>query len=214
MYPAASAFVGPDWPAQPAATKPQQGAAAAPRSGLALLSRWLLAQAMPFKPPEQCGRSRFALDATYRHRPCAIELTAVGVPQLNYLANDYVIHMAEEPGKERRVTMVKRWLVPVSLAAAALIAAGCGSGSSTPSGSGGGGSSHTPAAASGSTLKTAKIGGGTVLTDAEGFTFYWVVSDTTTKSKCNGTCCQFLPPGKGPVAPGPGVTRNPGTNTP
>ncbi len=130
---------------------------------------------------------------------------------LNYLANSYVIYVSEEPGKERRVTMSKRWLVPVGLAAAALIATGCGSSSSssTPSTSGG----STSAAASASTLKSAKIGGTTVLTDAKGFTLYWFALDTSSTSKCNGSCAQFWPPVKGPATAGTGVTGTLGTIT-
>lgn len=105
--------------------------------------------------------------------------------------------------------MGKRWLVPVSLAAAALIATGCGSSSSSSTPSSGGGS--TSAAASGTTLKTAKIGGATVLTNAAGFTLYWFALDTSTTSKCNGQCASFWPPVKGPATAGSGVTGTFGT---
>lgn len=106
--------------------------------------------------------------------------------------------------------MGKRWLVPVSLAAAALIATGCGSSSS----SGASGGSHTSAAASGNELKTAKIGGATVLTNAKGRTLYWFAPDTSTTSKCtSSTCVTFWPPLPGPVTAGPGVTGKLGTIT-
>lgn len=110
--------------------------------------------------------------------------------------------------------MSKRWLVPASLAAAALIAAGCGSSSSSnpPAGSGGGGNQGTQAAA-GNQVKSAKIGSTMVLTDSKGFTLYWFVPDTSTKSKCNGQCAVFWPPVKGPVTAGPGVTGSLGTIT-
>ena len=102
--------------------------------------------------------------------------------------------------------MSKRWLVPVGLAAAALIAAGCGS-SSSPSTTTGSASTHPgTTASSGSTLETAKIGGATVLTNAKGFTLYWFALDTSTTSKCNGNCATFWPPVKGPATAGPGVT--------
>jgi predicted lipoprotein with Yx(FWY)xxD motif len=101
--------------------------------------------------------------------------------------------------------MNKVWLVPAGLAAAFVIAA-CGS---SPS-SGGTASSATPAssapAAGSSALKTAKIGGATVVTNAKGFTLYWFVPDTTTTSKCNGSCATFWPPVKGPATAGAGVT--------
>lgn len=103
--------------------------------------------------------------------------------------------------------MGKRWLVPVTLAAAALIATGCGS-SGTSNGTGGG--SH---AASGSTLATKKIGSATVLTNAKGFTLYWFAPDTSTTSKCNGQCAKFWPPLKGPATAGSGVTGKLGTIT-
>jgi predicted lipoprotein with Yx(FWY)xxD motif len=101
--------------------------------------------------------------------------------------------------------MGKRWLVPVGLAVAALIATGCGS----SSGSGG---TH-PAAASGNTLETKTIGGVSVLTNSKGFTLYWFAPDTTTTSKCNGTCATFWPPVKGPATAGSGVTGTLGTIT-
>ena len=98
--------------------------------------------------------------------------------------------------------MNKVWLVPAVLAAAFVIAA-CG-GSSSPASSGGTASS-APAAGS-SALKTAKIGGATVVTNANGFTLYWFVPDTATTSKCNGSCATFWPPVKGPATAGAGVT--------
>ena len=104
--------------------------------------------------------------------------------------------------------MNKVLLVPAGLAAAFVIAA-CGSSSSSTS-SGGAASSATPAssvpAAGGSALKTAKIGGATVVTNAKGFTLYWFVPDTATTSKCNGSCATFWPPVKGPATAGAGVT--------
>jgi predicted lipoprotein with Yx(FWY)xxD motif len=112
--------------------------------------------------------------------------------------------------------MGKRWLVPVGLAAAGLIAAGCGSSSSSsnPAGSGGsGGGNQGTQASSGNQVKSAKIGGATVLTDSKGFTLYWFVPDTSTKSNCNGQCAVFWPPVKGPVTAGPGVTGTLGTIT-
>jgi predicted lipoprotein with Yx(FWY)xxD motif len=107
--------------------------------------------------------------------------------------------------------MGKRWLVPVTLAAAALIATGCGSSSSSGN-SGSGGGSNTSAAAA-NQLKTVKIGGATVLTDSKGFTLYWFVPDTSTTSKCNGQCAKFWPPLKGPETAGSGVTGTLGTIT-
>jgi predicted lipoprotein with Yx(FWY)xxD motif len=63
-----------------------------------------------------------------------------------------------------------------------------------------------PAAATAGALKTARIGGVTVLTDAKGLTLYWFAPDTATRSNCNGSCAAYWPPVKGPATPGPGVT--------
>ncbi len=98
--------------------------------------------------------------------------------------------------------MSKRWLVPVGLAAAALIATGCGSSSSsgTSTGSGSGGSAGSGSTAS-IVVKTTMIGGATVLTNAKGFKPYWFVPDTSTKSNCNGQCAKFWPPLKARLPP-------------
>ncbi len=96
------------------------------------------------------------------------------------------------------------------LAAAALLAAGCGG--SSPGSGGTSGTSSGPAS-SGSAVKTTTISGVTVLTNAKGFTLYWFVPDTSTKSNCNGSCAQIWPPVKGPATAGPGVTGKLGTIT-
>jgi len=102
--------------------------------------------------------------------------------------------LALSKSPNRRLRML---LLPAAAAAAAALAA-CSS-SGTPSGtSSGGGSSEQAAAAAGS-LKTAKIGSVTVLTNAKGFTLYSFAPDTPTKSNCNGTCAQNWPPVKGPA---------------
>jgi predicted lipoprotein with Yx(FWY)xxD motif len=103
--------------------------------------------------------------------------------------------------------MNKRWLASAGLAA--LMITACGSStSSTSSGtsSAAAPASSAPAAASSSTLKTATIGGVTVLTNAKGFTLYWFAPDTPTTSKCNGSCVTYWPPVKGPATAGAGVT--------
>ena len=108
-------------------------------------------------------------------------------------------------------------LASAGLAAAAFIAAGCGSSSA-----GSGSTSSTPSstaasapspASSGTALKSAKISGAMVLTNARGLTLYWFAPDTPAKSNCNGSCATFWPPVKGPAAPGPGVTGKLGTIT-
>ena len=101
---------------------------------------------------------------------------------------------------------------PFGLVAVALIAAACGSSSTTPqspgssSAAGASAAASASASSSGKALKTATIGGVTVLTSAKGFTLYWFVPDTATKSNCNGACATYWPPVKGPATAGPGVT--------
>ena len=105
--------------------------------------------------------------------------------------------------------MNRIWLAAAGLAAALIIAA-CGSSSSSTSSagvsSGAAPASSAPAATSSSTLKTATIGGTTVLTNAKGFTLYWFAPDTSTTSKCNGSCAAYWPPVMGPATACPGVT--------
>ena len=60
-------------------------------------------------------------------------------------------------------------------------------------------------------LKTTRIGGVTVLVNAKGFTLYWFVPDTPTRSNCNGSCAAYWPPLKGPVTVSPGVAGRFGT---
>ena len=104
-----------------------------------------------------------------------------------------------------------RW-APFGLVAVALIATACSSSSTTPKSSGSPSAAGTsaaasaPASSSGTALKTASIGGATVLTNAKGFTLYSFAPDTATKSNCNAGCVQYWPPVKGPATAGPGVT--------
>src|SRR5580700_10211955 len=114
-------------------------------------------------------------------------------------------------GSAQRISRVPARLrillaLPAAAAAAAALAA-CGSAAaSSPSSSG----SSSPAAAAASTVKTATIAGVTVLTNSQGFTLYSFAPDTSTTSKCNGTCAQNWPPVKGPVTAA-GVTGTFGT---
>jgi predicted lipoprotein with Yx(FWY)xxD motif len=90
-------------------------------------------------------------------------------------------------------------LALAAVAAAAAVLAACSS-SATSSASGSGStSSSSPAGATAGSLKTATIGGVTVLTNAAGFTLYSFVPDTPTTSHCNGTCAQNWPPVPGPA---------------
>ena len=68
-----------------------------------------------------------------------------------------------------------------------------------------------PGPAAAGVLKTAQIGGVTVLTNAKGFTLYWFAPDTPAKSNCNGGCAAYWPPVTGTPAAGPGVPGRLGT---
>ena len=108
-------------------------------------------------------------------------------------------------------------LAVLAVAAAAAVLAACSSSAtSSASGSGSGSTSTSTsspvATTAGSSLKTATIGGATVLTNAQGFTLYSFAPDTPTKSNCNGTCAQNWPPVKGP-ATAAGVSGTFGTIT-
>jgi predicted lipoprotein with Yx(FWY)xxD motif len=61
------------------------------------------------------------------------------------------------------------------------------------------------------TLKTVTIRGVKVLTDAHGLTLYWFAPDTTTMSKCTGSCAAYWPPVLGSPQAGPGVAGLLGT---
>jgi predicted lipoprotein with Yx(FWY)xxD motif len=111
--------------------------------------------------------------------------------------------------------MRNRWWAPAALAAMALMVAAC-AGTGTAGAAGSADSSVRTASSAGTgssstTLKTRKINGVVVLTNAKGFTLYWFAPDTTTKSNCNGPCAAIWPPVKGPATAGPGVTGKLGT---
>lgn len=132
---------------------------------------------------------------------------------MNPAAGHYVIKVIGGIQSETGTVMNRKWLAPAGLAAAGLVAAGCGSsgGSSNAASSAApassGSTTHSGAQAStGSALKTATVGGTKVVTNAKGFTLYWFVPDTSTKSNCNGSCAAVWPPVKGPATAGPGVT--------
>jgi len=102
--------------------------------------------------------------------------------------------------------MKRGCLALAGLATAALTMAACSNtgnsgsaGGSTGSASGSPAKHSMSATAAGNTVKTGKVGGVVVLTNAKGFTLYWFAPDTSKTSKCNGTCASFWPPLKGPV---------------
>jgi predicted lipoprotein with Yx(FWY)xxD motif len=103
------------------------------------------------------------------------------------------------------------------LAAMALVVAACGSsGSSSASSSSPAApasSTAPPTSASSSALMTATINGTKVVTNSRGLTLYWFVPDTSTTSKCTGSCATYWPPVKGPATAGAGVTGTLGTIT-
>jgi predicted lipoprotein with Yx(FWY)xxD motif len=110
---------------------------------------------------------------------------------------------------------MRRILSVTGLAAAVLLVAACGSSASSS-----GSSSPTAAAAasatsssSGSTLLSRTINGTQVLTNSAGYTLYWFGPDTSTTSKCTGSCATYWPPVKGPATKGSGVTGTLGTIT-
>jgi len=102
------------------------------------------------------------------------------------------------------------------LAALALTVSACASSGSSSAASGStpaAGSTNTAAAASasasssgGATVSVRTISGQQVLTNAQGLTLYWFAPDTSTTSKCTGSCATYWPPVKGPVTAGSGVT--------
>src|SRR6266851_9819538 len=89
-----------------------------------------------------------------------------------------------------------------ALAALALTVSACASS----------GSSST-AAAGGNTVSERTIGSQQVLTNSAGMTMYWFAIDTSTASKCTGSCATYWPPVKGPLTAGSGVTGTLGTIT-
>jgi predicted lipoprotein with Yx(FWY)xxD motif len=74
-----------------------------------------------------------------------------------------------------------------------------------------GGPAPPPASGGRAILKTAKVGGVTVLTNAHGFTLYWFAPDTPARSACTGVCAGYWPPLTGTPSAGPGVTGQLGT---
>src|ERR1700722_18418494 len=110
----------------------------------------------------------------------------------------------------RRIRM-RKILGAAGLAAVALALSACGSSasssSSTPATSApAAGASSTPAAGGGTTVNMTTINGTAVLTNSSGKTLYWFAPDTSTTSKCSGSCATYWPPVTGPATAGSGVT--------
>ena len=112
---------------------------------------------------------------------------------------------------------MRRLLTAASLAAAVLAVAACASSSSSTSSSPATATGAPAAAASssssGNTLMVRTIGSAQVLTNSAGLTLYWFAPDTSTTSKCTGSCATYWPPVKGPATAGSGVTGTLGVIT-
>jgi predicted lipoprotein with Yx(FWY)xxD motif len=113
---------------------------------------------------------------------------------------------------------MRRLWSAAGLAAIVMAVAACASSSSSSPAA----QSSTPAAAAGSSSSSSSAGnmvlsrtidGTAVLTDSKGLTLYWFGPDTSSTSKCTGTCASYWPPVTGPVTAGPGVTGTLGTIT-
>ncbi len=114
---------------------------------------------------------------------------------------------------------MRKILSVVGLAAAALALSACASSSSSSGGTpatsapAAGASSSAPAASSSGALGMTTIKGTAVVTNSKGMTLYWFVPDTSSASKCTGSCATYWPPVTGPVTAGTGVTGTIGTIT-
>jgi predicted lipoprotein with Yx(FWY)xxD motif len=118
------------------------------------------------------------------------------------------------------------WAAPAAAAGLALLAA-CGSsgtsgsGAATSPSTGGSSAAASSGSSAGTTagntsargIKVTKTSKGTVLTSASGMTLYWFAIDTSTQSKCNGSCAAFWPPliGKPSLASGSSANGTFGT---
>jgi predicted lipoprotein with Yx(FWY)xxD motif len=109
-------------------------------------------------------------------------------------------------------------LAAVALALSACASSGSSSSSaaSTPSAGASNPASSAPAtfapasSAPASSASVGKLGmttinGTAVVTNSKGMTLYWFVPDTSTSSKCTGSCATYWPPLVGPVSAGTGV---------
>jgi predicted lipoprotein with Yx(FWY)xxD motif len=138
-----------------------------------------------------------------------IEVAAFATLALAALTADPARHAAGPAGSTPRVraraqsavSLVVGVVSGVSVAALALLGVAVVRAPASPEAS----------AEIGGTLKTAKIGGVDVLTNANGLTLYWFAPDTSTSSACTGSCAIYWPPVPGSPTAGPGVTGRLGT---
>jgi predicted lipoprotein with Yx(FWY)xxD motif len=75
-----------------------------------------------------------------------------------------------------------------------------------------GGSGQSPGTA-GQVLGTDRINGVNVLTNSKGLTLYWFAPDSSSASRCTGSCAAYWPPVFGKATAGAGVTGTLGTIT-
>ena len=106
---------------------------------------------------------------------------------------------------------MRKILGAAGLAALALALSACASSasssSSTPATTApAAGGSSAAASGGGTTVNMTTINGTAVLTNSSGKTLYWFAPDTSTASKCSGSCATYWPPVTGPVTGGSGVT--------
>jgi predicted lipoprotein with Yx(FWY)xxD motif len=104
-------------------------------------------------------------------------------------------------------------LAALALALALALSACASSASSSSSTPAAGGGSAPASGSSGSALDMTTINGTAVVTNSKGMTLYWFVPDSSTASKCTGSCATYWPPVTGPVTAGSGVTGTLGTIT-
>jgi predicted lipoprotein with Yx(FWY)xxD motif len=110
--------------------------------------------------------------------------------------------------------MRQLWAV-TGLVIAVLLVAACASSSSSPAATAtsSGAAAGASSGSSGTALVSKTINGTQVLVNSAGYTLYWFVPDTSTTSKCTGSCANYWPPVKGPATAGSGVTGTIGTIT-
>jgi predicted lipoprotein with Yx(FWY)xxD motif len=120
---------------------------------------------------------------------------------------------------------MRKIVTAAGLAALAIALSACGSSGSSSSTTGAtsapastpastsAGAAASAGSSSGTAVDSTTISGTAVLTNSKGFTLYWYAPDTSTTSKCTGSCATYWPPVTGPVTAGSGVTGTLGTIT-
>ena len=108
---------------------------------------------------------------------------------------------------------MRRLCSAAGLAAIVLAVAACASSSASSSSPAAPAAPSSASSSAGTMVLFKMIHGFRVLTNSGGFILYWFVPDTSTTSKCTGTCATYWPPVAGPLIAGPGVTGTLGTIT-